>query len=71
MTNTNYPNYAFKNKKLWLRDVRKRWAAIRKFIRHNNESVVMGCVFYPDEVYDWIQQFDKMDAKMKDYYKNV
>jgi len=45
MKNKNYPNHAFKSKKLWLRDVRKRWAAIRKFIQHNNESIRMGLLY--------------------------
>lgn len=71
MKTYNYPNHAFGRKKEWLRDVRKRWVEFRKKHINQENSVRSGCVYYPDEVYRWLNQFDKMDELMKDYYKNA
>lgn len=32
---------------------------------------MIGSAYYPDEVYRWLSQFDKMDQLMKDYYKGA
>ena len=64
-----YPDWDFKSKNEWLRDVRKRWCAFRKIIILGN--ICSGCAYYPDEVYEWLNKFDEMDKKMKEYYKNA
>ena len=65
-----YPHWAHKTQKEWLRDVRKRWAFFRK--RFNGaDNVFLGCAFYPDEVREWLHEFEKMDTKMKEFYKNA
>ena len=63
----NYPHWAYPLKKIWLRIVRARW----KRFRSAHSDIRTGCIYYPDEVYDWLGQFDKMDKLMKDYYKNA
>ncbi len=65
----DYPTWDYKSKKEWLCKVRKRWVKFRKVF--NNDSVRTGCVYYPREVLDWLGKFEKMDAKMREYYKNA
>lgn len=69
--NTQYPDHAYKTKRDWLKDVRARWKVLRKEIQYNEESVRYGCVYYPQEVFAWIQEFKKMDRLMQEYYKNT
>jgi hypothetical protein len=64
-----YPDFAYPTKRVWLRSVRKRWTAFRKEIKESD--MFCGCAYYPKEVYEWLNQFDKMDNLMKDYYKNA
>ena len=65
----NYPYWVHPTKKDWLRRARKQWSELRKAI--NKTDVTVGSVFYPDEVYNWLVQFEKMDYLMKEYYKNA
>ncbi len=67
MKQRDYPYWNYPLKKLWLRAVRMRW---RRY-RSAQYDIRTGCVYFPDEVYDWLQKFDEMDKLMKDYYKNA
>ena len=67
----NYPDFIFNRKKIWLRDVRKRWTLFRKMFCDNDNSVWTGCVYYPEDVHKWLNQFERMDKIMRDYYKNA
>ena len=70
----NYPTHAYKSKKLWLRNVRKRWVLFRRYWRNTgnwDESIWCGCLYYPKEVYEWLNQFEKMDKLMREHYKNA
>ena len=67
----NYPDFAFKRKKLWLRDVRKRWSGFRSDWNRNENCVTTGCAYYPPEVWKWLCEFEKMDKLMREYYKNA
>ena len=66
----DYPDHAFENKKEWLRNVRKRWTQFRKYNNQEN-NVKAGCYYYPEEVYEWLNKFEKMDKLMKYYYRNT
>jgi len=67
----DYPTHAYKTKREWSRDVRKRWCKLRSNIKISSNSVRGGCAYYPEDVYKWIDQFEKMDELMRDYYKNA
>ena len=69
MERENYPDWNFKTKKEWLRNVRKRWTIFRKILNHGN--ICDGCAYYPVEVYKWLDRFEEMDKIMKEYYKNA
>jgi len=68
-TEKNYPHWNYPLRKLWLRMVRGRWSKFRS--AYKNSEIRSGCVYYPDKVYNWLNQFDEMDKLMKDYYKNA
>ena len=65
----NYPDHAYGTRREWLKRVRDKWNCFRKSF-HKTE-VITGCAYYPDEVYNWLIQFEKMNKLMKEYYKNA
>jgi hypothetical protein len=62
-----YPAWTYKNKSVWKASVRQRWVKFRRAM-NSNDSIHLGCAYYPEEVYRWIEQFEKMDNLMKDFY---
>ena len=68
METRNYPDWDFTRKE-WLRYVRKNWTVFRKIINHGN--IRSGCAYYPKGVLEWLNKFEEMDKKMKEYYKNA
>ena len=71
----DYPMNAHKSKELFLRDVRKRWEKFKKYwwkaYLYSKDAVGHGCAYYPPEVYEWMNQFDKMDELMSKFYKKA
>jgi len=71
----DYPVSVYKNKKSWLRDVRKKWIRFRKHWWKardwGDKSIWCGRAYYPPEVYKWLDQFGKMDKLMREYYKKA
>lgn len=65
----------FRTKKLWLRDVRRRWVQFRKLLNDRNESPWYGCSYYPPEVraflYEIVNEFKEIDRLMCEYYKEA
>jgi hypothetical protein len=66
---SNYPYWNFITRRRWLSNVHMRWSIFRKY--YNHSDITTGCAYYPDEVYEWLNQFEKMDKLMKDFYKNA
>jgi hypothetical protein len=69
MKTKNYPDWEFETKQKWLRNVRKNWSSFGKSFNHH--EMMCGSAYYPEEVYQWLNEFDKMDKKMKEYYRNA
>lgn len=71
MKTKHYPNQ-FKNNRLFLNNVRRRWIEFRRDWNKGfyKRSIVSGCYYYPPEVYNWIMKFPEIDKLMKEYYKN-
>jgi phage pi2 protein 07 len=67
----NYPDFAYPTKRDWLRDVRKRWTSFRRVVKSDDIRIYCGCAYYPKEVFEWLNQFKKMDKLMKEHYKNA
>jgi hypothetical protein len=72
-SNRDYPAWAYKTKKKWLQTVRKRWVQFRKSM--DKTEVMVGCAYYPKEVYNELIEMklniEKLDKLMKEYYKNA
>ena len=69
MKTKDYPDWDFKTRQEWLRNVRKNWSSFRKSFNHH--KIMYGSAYYPEEVYQWLNEFYKMDKKMKEYYRNA
>ena len=55
-------------KQQWLRQARKQWSSFRRYFK---KMMLPVDAYYPDEVYQWLRQFDKMDEIMRDFYRNA
>ena len=69
MKTKHYPYWDFKTKRDWLIHVRSKWVRFRNIF--NRGDISTGSVYYPEEVYQWLNKFHKMDKIMKEYYKNA
>jgi hypothetical protein len=63
-TKESWPHWAYKNKREWKRDVRKRWNAFRKALK----ELRSGCAFYPSD-FIATMKIEEADRVMKEWYK--
>lgn len=60
-----WPHWAYKSKRDWKRDVRKRWVQYRNAIN----IVRFGCSYYPVKLN--LDQFKENDEIMKKWFKKA
>jgi hypothetical protein len=64
--NEPWPHWAFKTKREWKKDVRKRWTAFKKAYK----DIRVGCYYYPTDFVKNIS-IDNADRLMKDWYRKA
>lgn len=62
-----WPYWAHKSEREWKRDARKRWVEFRKAF----DKARVGCKYYPDEVYNFMQGFKDADNAMRNFYNKA